>query len=161
MIALVIALGVVVHLCRRHLNKRVLQAQLREQLLLHQLHERGVQAFCCQVTEQAQARVGVQPVRAGGIVGFPVAVVVEQRGLVLDLFGELQWQAASAVGPQVEQGDAIEGAALQLRPVLAGRIAERQLAAGLGVGCEGGGEGLAHRTDLEQRLGTDGLAAVF
>ncbi|MNP25449.1 hypothetical protein D3C76_1182590 [compost metagenome] len=98
---------------------------------------------------------------ARGVVGFPVTVVTGQVGLALDLIRELQGQAAGAVGAEVEQGDAIECRALQLRPVLAGRIAERQLAAGLGVGCEGGGEGFAHRADFEQRLGADGLAAVF
>ncbi|MNN50133.1 hypothetical protein D3C81_1647060 [compost metagenome] len=124
LISLVVTQGVVAHLCRRHLDEGVRQAQLRQQLLLHHFSKRGVQASGRQVAEQTQARVGVQPLGAGRVVGFPVTVVGEQGCRLVDLVGELQGQAASAVGAEVEQGDAIECRALQLRPVLAGRIVQ-------------------------------------
>ncbi|MNH10470.1 hypothetical protein D3C79_699510 [compost metagenome] len=44
--------------------------------------------------------------------------------------------------------------------MLAGRVTQAQLGAGLGKACEGGGEGLAHRTDLEQGVGVHRLAAL-
>jgi hypothetical protein len=54
----------------------------------------------------------------------------------------------------------VEGAAAQRRQVLAGRVVQAQLALGLGVGAEGGGEQLADRAQLEQRVLVHGLAAV-
>ncbi|MNC64702.1 hypothetical protein D3C75_1149270 [compost metagenome] len=88
-------------------------------------------------------------------------VVAEHVVLVLDLVRELQGQATGAVGSQVEQGNAVKRRFGQRRPVLARWVAERQLTAGLGKTGEGGGEGLAHRTDLEQGVGVDGLPRLY
>ncbi|MNJ39105.1 hypothetical protein D3C77_339700 [compost metagenome] len=161
LIVLVVALGIVAQLLGGHLDEGVLQAQLWQQLLLHEVRERRLQAAGREVAEQAQAGVGVQPVGAGCVVGFPMGVITGQVGRRLDRVGKLQGQAARTVGPQVEQGDAIERGALERRPVLAGGIAERQRTAGLGVSGQGGGEGLAHRADLEQGLRGDRLCRLL
>ena len=66
-----------------------------------------------------------------------------------------------AVGREVEQADAVEAAALQCRPVLAGAVVEAHLVLGQGIAGEGGGEGLAHRADLEQGLRRHLAAVLF
>ena len=138
------------------------EAQCREHLLLHEPFERLAQAARGEIAEQADARVGIEALAARRVGRLPLAVVVADLCLVLlHRVGELQRQAAGGIGREVEQADAVEAAALQCRPVLAGAVVETHLVLGQGIAGEGGGEGLAHRADLEQGLRRHPAAVLF
>lgn len=80
---------------------------------------------------------------------------------IVRLAGELQRQPACGVGPQLKHADVVEQAAAQGWQIVAGGGRELELAGGLGITGQGGGEGLAHRADLEQGVFADRLLAVL
>ena len=157
----VIALGVEICLVGRHAHIGVLQAQLGQQGSLHGHIERLAQALGAQVAKQADTRVGIDTLCARRVRGFPVLKIVEHGVGIVGGARKLQWQPAWGVGRQLQQADAVEGTALQRRKVLAGLVRQLEFAGGLGITAEGGGEGFAHRSDLEQRVLGNGLLPVL
>ncbi|CAH0321671.1 hypothetical protein SRABI06_05512 [Pseudomonas brassicacearum] len=77
------------------------------------------------------------------------------------LGGKLQRQATGGIGGEVEQADAPQRAVTQLGGEATGRVRQGQLALGLGIGAEGGGEGLADRADFEEGLVGDRFFRVL
>jgi len=141
---LVVALGVLAGLRGGHAEVGVAQPQLGQQGVLHGDIERLAQASRREVAKQADARVGIETLRARGVAGFPALEVAEHGVGVVGGIRKLQRQAAGGVGRQLQQADAVKGAAGQRRPVLAGLVRQRELADGLGVTAQGCGEGFAH-----------------
>ncbi len=90
----------------------------------------------------------------------PLAIVSLHLLDRFHLIGELQGQAACAVGGELGHGDAIKGGALEPGRVPAHLVIELEAPLDHGVGAEGGGIGLADRTNLEQGLLADALTAL-
>ncbi|MNN23118.1 hypothetical protein D3C81_1365030 [compost metagenome] len=98
---------------------------------------------------------------AGGIYRFPLLEIAEHLVRRIRVVRKLQWQAAGAVGAQLQHADVVEGAAFQIRPELAGLGRQVEFTGRQGVTGEGGGEGFAHRADFEQGVFADFLSGVF
>ncbi|MNO95975.1 hypothetical protein D3C76_876320 [compost metagenome] len=74
----------------------------------------------------------------------------------LHRIGELQGQAVGTVGAQFQHRRVAYGRPGKCRMIALGRGFKVELALGAGQGDQGGGVGLAQRTDLEQRVSADG-----
>ena len=148
----VIALGIARHFLSRHMDVGIPQPQPLKHMLLHRLRKRLAQLVRTHEPQQANAGIGVGAAGTGKILRLPLFYIGEQLAVALYLVGNLQRKMAGGVRGQIDQADPVHGAAAQLRKVTTDRIAERKRPLHFRIGGEGCGEGLAHRTDLEQRM---------
>ena len=123
-ILLVVALGIQRHFAGGHGVVGVVQPQCREQLLLHCLGERQVQAFGGNHAEHADAWIGVAALGAHRVGGFPAFEVIHQLALVLHAVRQLQREAACSMGGQMGQGYLAKGRAFKFRLVFTDGIAQ-------------------------------------
>jgi hypothetical protein len=89
---------------------------------------------------------------AGRELRFPGAEIGHELRVIRHVIGKLQRKAAGRMRGEIQQPRIRDGAALQLRHVFAHIVAQRQLAFDRGGGGERRGEGLADRSELEQRF---------
>ncbi len=108
-----IAIGITRHGLLRHIDIGVVQAKPRQERLLHQASKRLLQAARRQVAEQPYAGVRVLAMGTRRVGWGPLAVVGLHLLERIHLLGELQRQAARAVGSQLPHGDAVKGGSLE------------------------------------------------
>src|SRR5690606_35925243 len=125
-------------------------AERGEDRRMHQCREVVIQCAGCRKAEQARARVRVLAPGSRGSQRRPLPEVLHRLVLSRDLVRELQRQTAGGVGSQVEQRRLVDRRATQLRQVLARVVLEGELAGGLRVGGQRGGEYFTDGADFEQ-----------
>ena len=133
----------------------MVQAKPRQDRLLHQAIERLLHAARRQIAKEPDAGVGVLAMGTRRVGWGPLAVVGLHLLERIHLLGELQRQAARAVGSQLPHGDVVKGGSLEPGGEQTRLVIELEAPLHHGVGPQRRGQGLAHGTYLEQGLLAD------
>ncbi len=155
-----IAVGIIRHGRLRHLDIGVMQTQLGQQGLAHQLLKWLAQTIRGQVTKQTYAGVGILAMGTRRVGWCPLAIVGTHLVGGIHLVGKLQRQTARTVGGEFGHGDAVEGRAFQPGRMLARLVLQLKTTLDRGIGAKGCGQCLADRTNFEQGLLADASSAL-